>query len=147
MAGATVSEASAILAGSGGSGAAISNPITSPAWHVVCVHTRLHAAVVGTLHRGARDDKAMRFNYICHAVTAHFPDHKLKQRWMIHCCLWQIRPITLGEEIYAGKHIPFIVVRPWQTALHRLSVPQRRQRSRQTRGKTAKYVKVVLFYH
>lgn len=41
---------------------------------------------------------------VCHGVTAHFPDHKLKQRWMIprrrHCCcrsLWQIRPITAAE--------------------------------------------------
>lgn len=40
---------------------------------------------------------------VCHGVTAHFPDQKLKPRWMIHhrhCSrrsLWQIRPITVVE--------------------------------------------------
>ena len=41
---------------------------------------------------------------------------------------------------------PFIAVRPWQTALHRPNVPERRHSSSQTRGETATYVEVFFFF-
>ena len=48
------------------------------------------------------------------------------------------------EDVCCGL-IPFTVVRPWQSALHRPNVPERSCRSSHTRRETAKYMKVFFF--